>query len=216
MANPINYDPNTPSVKLNFADWQIQFIQNFIQLAAAFAQNHVPLNDPTVANRGNHTYIQLPEQTTDSQTGATEFSIFSKDVEEQTDQVYFTYPGNTPVIQFTNYQIYALKSDLQQIPFFTFLPGGLLIYFGIFVFLGPGKNTLFLKPAIARNIVSINLCPIGTTPKYTPAATFGTWTTDPYGRIVPGVLDIIKEIYINPNIKDTGQQPMYYCIAVNT
>lgn len=216
MANPINYDPNTPSVKLNYADWQIQFIQNFTQLAAAFSQNHVPLDDPTVANRGNHTYIQLPQQTTDAQTSSTEFSIFSKQVEEQTDQVFFTYPGNTPVVQFTNYQIYSLKSTLQQIPYFTFLPGGLLIYFGIFISLGQGKNTLFLNPAVARNIISINLCPIGTTPKYTPAAAFGTWTTDPYYQLIPGVLDIIKEIYVSPNTNDKGQQTMYYCVVVNT
>jgi len=216
MANPINYDPNTPSVKLNFADWQIQFIQNFTQLASAFSQNHVPLNDPTVENRGNHTYIQLPQQTTDAQTGSTEFSIFSKDLENQTDQIFFTYPGNTPVVQFTNYQIYSLKDTLQQISFFTFLPGGLLIYFGIFVTFGNDKNTLFLNPPISRNIVSINLCHIGSTPKYTPAATFGTWSLDAYGQLVPGKQDIIKEIYINPNIKDTKQQAMYYCVVVNT
>lgn len=215
MANPINYDPNTPSVKLNFADWQIQFIQNFTQLASAFSQNHIPLDDATVANRGNHTYIQMPEQTTDSQTGSSEFSIFSKNVESQTDQVFFTYPGNSPVVQFTNYQIYNLNTDVQHIPYFTFLPGGLLIYFGIFLGLGKNKNTLILNPPVAKNIISINLCPIGTTPKYTPAASFGTWVMDPILGLSRENQDIIKEIYILPNTKDTGQQLMYYCVVAN-
>jgi hypothetical protein len=223
MTNPINYDPNTPTVKLSFADWQVQFIQNFTQLANAFSQNHIPLNDPTTANRGNHTYIQMPEQTTDPQTGSVEFAIYSKDVENQTDQLFFQYPGNTPVVQFTNYQIYSVipttasNTKTGQTTYFTFLPGGLLVYFGT---MGPftggssGKNTLFLYPPVAKNIIGMNFCTKGTTPQYTPAAVLGTIVLDPIKGLTIDTSGIIKQIYV---LLDEGlkNQTIDYCVVAN-
>lgn len=217
MANPINYDPNTPTKQLSFADWQVQFIKNFTKLGEAFATNHVPLDDPIVANRGNHTYINLSEQINDPQTSIAEFSVYVKDVQGQTDQVFFTFPGNTPIVQFTNYQIYSVQSTAKQTTFFTFLPGGILIYFGTF---GPfndgpgGGNTLFLNPPIAKNIVSVNLCHQGTTPKYTPAAveeTLGTVNPDfTFNFSKPG---IIKELYLIPTIPSKNNTVFYFVVA---
>ncbi len=215
MTNPINYDPNTPTVKLSFADWQIQFIQNFTQLGLAFSQNHVALDDPTVANRGNHTYVQMPQQNTDAQTGSTEMSIFSKNVEGQTNQVFITYPGNTPVVQYTNYQIFSHTDTDQQIAYFTFLPGGILIYFGRFISKGSGKNILYLNPFVAKNVVSINLCMTGTTAKYTPEISLGAWSVDSNGHLSQSKQDIIREVYILPNLNDTGDQSMYYFVVAN-
>jgi len=221
MANPINYDPNTPTRQLSFADWQVQFIQNFTQLATAFAENHVPLTDPTVANRGNHTYVEMAESTTDAQTSANEFSIFVKDVENQTDQVFFTYPGNTPVVQFTNYQIYSVTPTAQQTTYFTFLPGKLLVYFGKFGPFNSGNvkgvfnNILKLNPPVAKNIVSINFCTQGTTPKYTPAAVEETIaTTTPSFEFIFTKPGIIKEIYVIPTIPSTNNT-IFYCVVAN-
>lgn len=182
---PINYNPNYPEVDSTWADWQIQFIQNFTQLATAFSQNHVPLDDATAANRGNHTYVQIPELVNPPQTGASEFTIHNKNVEGQTNQIYFTYPGNSPVVQFTNYQLYTVASTDTQTTYFTFLPGKILVYFGS---AGPSKKneylSIFLNPPVCRNIISINFCTKGSTPQYTS----GTIIT------VPDANGIIKEI----------------------
>lgn len=216
MGNPINYDPNTPTRQLSFADWQVQFIQNFTQLGEAFLKNHVSLTDPTVANRGNHTYVEMAESTTDGQTSANEFSIFVKDVENQTDQVFFTYPGNTPVVQFTNYQIYSVTSTAQQTTFFTFLPGKLLVYFGKFgPFNDKGNNILKLNPPVAKNIVSMNFCHQGTTPKYTPAGVEETIVTQtPSFEFIFTKPGIIKEIYLIPAIPSTNNT-IHYCVVAN-
>ncbi len=216
MGSPINYDPNTPSPQLPFADWQIQFIQNFTQLYNAFSQNHVALDDPTSANRGNHTYIQMPEQSFDPQTGSQEFSIYTKNVETQTDQVFFTYSGNSPVIQFTNYQIYNILPTSTQTTNFTFLPGGIIIYFGYVTFTSvPGGNILVLNPTISKNIIATNLCLKGTIPNYTPGiipeVKFSE--TPGVGLVVPG---IIKEMYILPSTQQTYPASAFYIVVANT
>lgn len=222
MSNPIHYDPNTPYPKLSYADWQIQFIQNFTQLATAFAQNHVPLNDATTANRGNHTYIELTEQTQDPQTGSQEFCISVKDVENQTDQIYFTYPGNTPVVQFTNYQIYTVKPTSQQTTYFTFLPGKLLVYFGTFGPFDSGNqggvfnNILNLNPPVAKNIVTVNLCTKGTDPRYTPGFVPETYTlsqTPDFGW-QSETLAFVKRIFLIPTIPSTNNN-VYYLVVAN-
>lgn len=207
MTNPINYNPNYPEIESTWADWQVQFIQNFEQLGLAFSQNHVPLNDPTIANRGNHTIIQMPELLNPPQTGSTEFSIHTKNVEGQTAQVYFTYPGNAPVVQFTNYQIYSVLPTAQQTTFFTFLPGGILIYFGGF---GPfiptnGNNTIFLNPPVTKSVRGVQFALSGSTPDYTPA--FVTKPPDSNG--------IIDEIYVIPTLPQKVPQAVFYMVIAN-
>lgn len=216
MTNPINYDPNTPRVNLSYADWQIQFSQNFQQYNIAFLKNHLGFSS---GNAGSHTIIQMPEQDADPQTGSVDFAIYTKNVEEQTDQIFFQYPGNTPVVQFTNYQIYSvvprISPNTPQTSFFTFLPGGLLIMFGSF---GPfntanGGNTLFLFPPVAKNIAAINLCIQGTTPNYTPSTTLGTIIFDPLKGLVKVEGGIIKEIYIAPHTGSANTTVDYMVIA---
>lgn len=219
MTNPIHYDPNTPYTKLSFADWQIQFIQNFTQLATAFAENHVPLDHATTAIRGNHTYVKMPEQTGDPQTGSQEFSIYSKDVDNQTDQLFFTYPGNTPVVQFTNYQIYSVTPTSRQTTYFTFLPGKLLIYFGTFGPFSGGSletNILKLNPPVAKNILSVQLCTKGTTPKYTPAAvpTTFTLTVTPTFGYQAEQLAFVKEIALQP-VEPSSDNTVFYFVVAN-
>lgn len=211
---PINYDPNTPTVQLPFADWQIQFQENFTQLSTAFSENHVALE--SASNAGNHTYLEMVEQadTSKPQASIGEFTIYSKNVKTQTDQVFFTYPGNTPVVQFTNYQIYSVTPTANQITYFTFLPGGLLVYFGEF---GPisnsslTANTLFLNPPIAKNIISVNFCWKGTTPDFTPSWAQGAKLNETKSDLVP----IVNQIIINPQTPVASNTNIYYTIVVN-
>ena len=158
------YDPKVPLVDDTIADGQPSFLQNFSQLFTAFNLNHVSLTDPT--NPGNHNVIQLVEQAQGDSTFSQEISIYSKKVVDQTDQLFMRYPNNGKEIQLTQYQIYPLPENflgdvLYQIPYFTFLPGGIIVYFGKII---PTATTFYisLSPTICTNIMGINLCPIGT------------------------------------------------------
>lgn len=223
MSNPINYDPNTPVTNLSYADWQIQFAQNFQQYNIASGKNHLSVSG--VTGTGNHTIVEMPEQDSDPQTGAVDFAIYTKNVDEQTDQLFFQYPGNTPVVQFTNYQIYSIvprvAPNIAQTSFFTFLPGGLLILFGSF---GPftssstgskteTDNTLFLYPPVVKNVASVNLCIQGTTPDYTPSATLAAVIFDPLKGLVIEESEIIKQIYISPHTGSKNTIIDYLVIA---
>jgi hypothetical protein len=180
--------------------------------------NHVKLDDATVANRGNHTVVQFPEQTVDPQTGITEFSIFAKDVATQTDQLFFVYPGNTPVVQFTNYQIYSVTPTAQQTTYFTFLPGGLLIYFGTFgPFVYGVNSTLFLNPPVAKNLVSANFCVKGTSPYYAPAFLYKIPTVEDIYNPPPKP-EYVKSLEIVSSLDDSNRPKnvtVYYLVVAN-
>jgi hypothetical protein len=69
------------------------------------------------------------------------------------------YQGNGTEFQFSCYQTYPLTSTPSQVPFFTFLPGKVICYFGLFnqTVSTPIQNQIKLNPPIARNIISVNL-----------------------------------------------------------
>ena len=158
MSNPPFYNTNTPTPELSFADWQRDFLKNFQSLGATFSVDHVSLTESS--NVGNHTVIHLLEQTNSPQTGLTEISVYSKDVEGQTDQTFIRYPGNGEEFQYTNYQIYSIEPTDTQISYFTFLPGGILVYFGQLTAKGSIQRLLLLQPSICKNVVSVNFTPI--------------------------------------------------------
>lgn len=154
------YQPDIPLRKDKFNDSQGEFLTNFMDIFNAFSQNHVPLN--ATSNAGNHTIIQLLEQSTGTQfqTNAGEISAYVKNVPGQTDQVFLRYQGNQKEFQFTNYQLYSLPAIGNQIPFFTFLPGKIIMYFG---FVNPLSNigTIDLTPKVSINICGVNIGPLG-------------------------------------------------------
>lgn len=149
--------PQNPSETLD--DSQLQLQTNFFELARNFRKNHVALDANTPS--GNHTIIQLLEQPPNSgiQTDPAEISIFTQHVEGQTDQLFLEYQGNSPTFQYSNYQLYKPLDNEFQEKYFTFLPGKIIMYFGI---IRPNQkaNLLDLSPYISRNIISISLCPL--------------------------------------------------------
>lgn len=169
-TQPPVYNANVPQFPSNsLPNTQPEFQDNFSKLFDDFAKNHVPLNASLSA--GNHTIIQLLQQDANAgiQTDVGELSLYSKDVTQQTDQVFLEYQGQGQELQYTNYQIYKPENNDFQIKYFTFLPGKILVYFGTFSSTLVA-NVLDLFPYIARNIVYISLCPIGTTPTFKPSA----------------------------------------------
>ncbi len=164
----MSYNPNTPLVTTSFADWQINFKNNFTQLFNAFSINHKSLNSAT--NAGDHLQIELVQQDKSQQTNQGEISVYTKAVEGQKDQVFMRYQGNGTEFQYSTYQIYSILATTEQTFYFTFLPGNILAYFGQFNPTDTAK-TLKLLPPVARNIISVNLTPIpGNVPANTPPA----------------------------------------------
>jgi len=208
MTTP-NYNQNVPTPNMNFADWQTNFISNFQQLAIAFAKNHVALD--ATSNNGNHTILELFEQSQAQQTNVGEFSMYVKNVEGQTDQVFMRNQGNGIEYQFSNYQIYPLTPTPTQTSYFTFLPGGIIVYFGRF-YPGPPNTTLpfpfpggslDLSPHILKNIISVNFCPLGTTPEYSPKVTIPPPQNGYYESIL-----VTGAFFVNV-------EPQYYIVMGN-
>lgn len=177
------YDPNIPTRNNTIGESQLDFLNNFAHLYNAFLVDHIALD--AVIGAGNHNIIHLTEQLQQFQTNVGEISGYSKDVEGQTDQIFLKYQGTFPEFQYTTYQIYGLPQTSNQIPFFTFLPGNILVYFGLFTatlsFFDPVQ--LELNPPIAKNIITMNFCPAGVTSKYIPKVTLQKESTGIYQRI---------------------------------
>lgn len=161
MTSPIDYQPNTPQFPGDtFAETQEQLQENFQVLYNYFMQNHIPLDN--ISDLGNHTIIQLIEQGNSQQTSVSEIAIYAKNVEGQTDQVFFRQQGNGQEMQLTNYQIYSLTPPTGQTQFFTFLPGGIIVYFGSFPGIIGKTVVVNLTPLIAKNIITVTCCSLYT------------------------------------------------------
>ena len=158
--NPPVYNPNIPLPKNNIAQSQEDFLVDFRTLYNAFARNHVPLDDAT--DPGDHTFVELFKQNKGPQTDLDEISVYTKTIEENTEQLFIKYPNGTE-IPISCYQIYPAQQAGSQISFFTFLPGKVIVYFGtINPAIAEGGNTLYFYPFVMKNLITINFCPIGT------------------------------------------------------
>lgn len=161
MTTPTDgYNPNIPTSENNIAESQINFLNNFENLFNAFSVNHIPLNDTT--SPGNHSVVELKEQLSGTTTQSQEIAIYSKKVANQTDQIFMRYGTNGKEFQITEWQIYPVNPNGTQQQWFTFLPGGIVVYFGFVI---PNKDgfNIDINPSICSNIMGVNLCPIGTT-----------------------------------------------------
>ena len=165
MTSPVppSYNPQIPTTDQNIAESQTNFLNNFMGLFNAFSVDHVPLN--AASSPGNHNVIEAVEQPLGLTTQSQEICIYSKKVNGQTDQLFMRYPSNGLEFQLTQYQIYPLPqiffgNVLYQIPFFSILPGGIIVYFGTII---PFADSFYisLNPSICSNIISVNLGVIG-------------------------------------------------------
>ena len=198
------YKPNQPPrANSSIGESQDPFLINFMQLYNAFKVNHVPLD--VASDLGNHTIVQLVDQQGQFQTDVGEISIYAKEVTNQTDQLFFRYQGNAPEFQFSNFQIFTLNSFPTQ--FFTFLPGGLIVYFGSIAVNLSSPFIFILRPSIAKNIMTATFCPLGAIPSYPPRVKVQT----------PGQDGIIAALELN-SASGVGKAPtnLFYVILANT
>lgn len=208
MSTPPIFDPTVPErLSDSFATSQQELRDNFQSLFNVFAVNHVAMNEP---NAGNHTFINLLEQANPILTDLNEIAIYTKDVEGQTDQIFFRYQGSGQEFQFTNYQLFKLQAKKNFTAFFTFLPGRIIVYFGSFPSItGIASQIVKLEPQIATNIIGITVCANGQT----------ATRKDPQAQTQVHVIDPIKGIYTELQFNlaiGGGVQGCFYMVVANT
>lgn len=153
------YNPNVPTnLDDYYADSQPQLLNNFTKLFNVFTRNHTNING---ANAGFHSKLDFFEQPQGFQTGVGEISVYCKNVDGQTDQIFLRYQGDGQEVQITNYQIYSLQATPQQEAYFTFLPGKVLAYFGKML-IAKGSTIINLNPPVAKNIITVQVTSLGT------------------------------------------------------
>ncbi len=153
---------------------QGDFLTNFGQLYEAFARNHVALDAGSSA--GNHTNAELLIQNEGPATNVGELSVYSKEVvntTQTTGNLFLRYQGGNPEgteVQMTTYQLYNNQTIQpgSQFGLFTYLPGGLILYFGVVNFSSSADNSIILTPKITKNVIAANLCTSGKVPLISP------------------------------------------------
>jgi hypothetical protein len=206
MTSPTDkpYNPKIPEkIFDSLAEGQPELLNNFFQLYEGFLVNHVPLDAPLGA--GNHTFVQLLEQGNAQQTGISEISVYVKEAPGTTDQIFLRYSGNGQEFQFSCYQVYGLtQAPGVLLPFFTFLPGRILIYFGVINPAATG-NVINLYPPIATNIMGMTFTPsVPTIPSsFKPLITF---TKDDNG--------FFSKVNLSPAITGATLPAQFYYIVM--
>lgn len=199
------YDPNVPEDPSNdLAATQPELLDNFKSLFTQFLANHVGLDETTP---GNHTYVQMLPYSGDAQTGATELSIYPKEVEGQTTQLFLREAGNGDPIQLTAYQIYGVPETDSQISYFTFLPGNIIVYFGSFGTLPDYK--LILTPPVCKKVITVSFC----------QKTSSTIVPKPFVEIIQPTSGFIDSLLVKRSLVGTPEQiaapPSFYIVVGN-
>ncbi len=208
MTTDVNYQPNIPQRNDTIAISQSNFLNNFGDLYDVFSRNHTALDNPLVP--GDHEVVELVEldQNQSISTEFDEIAIYSKKVDGQTDQLFMRYPTNGKEFQLTNYQIYPIDDTPTQKSYFSFLPGGIVVYFGMVTPNADGFK-INLNPAICSVIMGVNLCPIG-------ASTSNNLMYPSWVNLVPAANGkIIQIILNNSSILGRVPPPQYYLIFGN-
>lgn len=162
------YEPAPAQPSSDIGISQESFLENFQALYNAFSVNHVPLD--AASDAGNHNFLNLAPQAGPIDINIGEIGLYAQNVEDQTNQIMLGFQNNSYIAQYTNYQIYSLNQTANLSRYFTTLPGGIIVYFGIMKF-GVASQILKLLPAIATNIISVSCWPYGTTASVCPWVT---------------------------------------------
>jgi len=209
MTQPTSYDPLVPEKPTeSLAQTQPELLNNFQQLYNVFSVNHIPLD--TMITAGNHMIVELFQRDSAPQTNVSQLSVYSKDVEGQTDQTFIRMQGNGQEIQFTNYQVYSIDNSQNQEYYFTFLPGKILLYFGKRISLSGNNPASFkLRPTIAKNIISA--CVV---PEFNNVSRPKDYPSKPDIKLIKNTDGIISSIQIlYPQVQIRSRNSFYFVMA---
>lgn len=125
----MTYNPNIPQIIDVPSASQPQILTNFFQANTLFALNHYAFNDATVALRGKHKIVVLPEQVAGPVTTATEGAIYTKSVGGEPN-LFWRRRNSGNEIQMTTNITPATSVVGTTRRGTSFLPGGLIINYG--------------------------------------------------------------------------------------
>lgn len=124
------YDPNIPQPQDELSDSQSDMLNNFLQLYAQFAKNHVAFlsaAQSSSADQGKHKLGELMASSLDVQTNIDQTSVYTKLDANKAAQLFMRFQGNRNALQYSAYQSHALTPN----DIVTSLPGGFILQTGL-------------------------------------------------------------------------------------
>jgi len=122
----MTYYPTIPQAGDIPAQSQSQFLSNFTEIDTDFGRDHVALTDADAASRGFHNHTTLPVQVAAPATTATQVALYCKNDVTGHPNLYFRRPSSGNEIELTAHENPVIANNGC-----TFLPGGILIQWGI-------------------------------------------------------------------------------------
>lgn len=122
-----SYDPNIPQPQDDLAISQQDILENFQEMTAKFGINHIPMG-LRLPDEGKHSKAEIVQKTKGTATSLSQVNLFTKPNSQNGAQLFYTPAGTISEIALTNYQNYDISTDGSR--YFTFLPGGFIVYFG--------------------------------------------------------------------------------------
>ena len=117
------YKNNIPQPNDNLDISQPDILANFAQLDTTMGVNHYDFSDLTV-NNGKHKFLQMPEEGAAPATAANEGGLYTKEASGITN-LFWRQESSGTEIQMTNLSTNSAAKG------HTFLPGGLLLQWGL-------------------------------------------------------------------------------------
>jgi len=118
----MTYTPGIPNAADLLSVSQGQIKNNFTVLNTAFSENHVGL---TATGKGKHNACVFPQRTTGPATAATEGALYTKAAGGSPNLYWRRKSSGNEIQMTTNHTPSAAANG------FTFLPGGLLLQWGV-------------------------------------------------------------------------------------
>ena len=155
----MSYTPNTPVTGDSLGSTRDIIRTNFQQIDTVNSINHVAFNE---ANQGKHKFLQMPEQSSNPTTAADEGALFAKVGAGPTETaLYFRAESDGTVYQLTRVDstktaTFATNTNYQVGPpsingGWTFLPGGMLLQYGLLQVSASGTATVVTFPKSYTN-----------------------------------------------------------------
>lgn len=154
----MTFDPTIPQATDLLSDSQSDLLTNFNQSNIIMGVNHVNFDNSLpigslVANRGKHTFVSLIEQVANPVTAANEIALFSKDL-GGISTLFMRKESNGAVIQMS-----GIDPNNSQ----TFLPGGLILKWGLNAVATDGSTVIAFPVAFPTACLAVMATVVTTT-----------------------------------------------------
>ena len=173
----MTYNPNIPQAGDIPSQSQLQILTNFNQVNTVFGVDHYTFNEPIPGDRGLHRFLHLEVQAGDAVTTPTQVSLYDKN-DGIAPNLYYRRSNNGSVIKMT-----SNADPIAWSPGCSFLPGGILIQWGLAALAG-GTTTVnfpvaFSAPPWMAVATAYNVGGQTVSTEVFTALTFNIYTTTP-------------------------------------